>query len=154
MKNRLWEMKRVRDREKIEIVKARLERCRSSLRIIEELEDDIGKKREVLDCLKAVFSGTDPVQGGGSSQEDKVIKVLDDLRELEEALSGLKNEVNDIRLAVKDLEDEQMVAIVNHVWIYHDDTMRGLARKYNLSKSAIRRKSDVALLALYKKIFG
>lgn len=154
MKNRLWEMKRVRDREKIEVVKARLESYESGLRIIEELEDDIEKKREVLVCLKSVFSGTDPVQGGGSSQEDRIIKVLDDLRELEEALSSLRNEINDIDQAIKGLEDEEMIAIVNHVWIYHDDTMRGLARKYNLSKSAIRRKSDVALLALYKKFFG
>lgn len=154
MKNRLWEMKRVRDREKIEVVKARLERYGSSLRIIEELEDDIEKKREVLVCLKAVFSGTDPVQGGGSSQEDRIIKVLDDLSELERAISSLRNDIIDIDQAIKGLEDEEMIAIVNHVWIYHDDTMRGLARKFNLSKSAIRRKSDVALLALYKKIFG
>lgn len=144
---------RARDRERCGRVKERLRRYEFDLGTMAEILDEIEVKRDRLDCLKSGMGNPNPTKGGGSSQEDKIVKILDDLRELEEGLGHLRAESKEVREAIRALPDPVMATIVYSVWIYRSESMRSLGEKYNLSHSAIWKKSDVALLFLYKKLF-
>lgn len=146
-------IKKARDREKCGRVKEMLKRYVIDLKTIDEIVEEIEKKRDRLDSLKSGMSSTDPVKGGGTSQEDKIIKILDDLRELEEGLNHLRSEINEIDNLIKALPDPKMAVIVYDVWIYRTETMRSLGTKYGLSNTAIWKKSDTALLNLYNKLY-
>lgn len=144
---------RARDRERCGRVKERLKRHATDLMTMADMMDEIEIKRDRLDSLKSGMGNTNPMKGGGSSQEDKIVKILDDLRELEEGLCHLRSETKEVREAIRALPDSQMVTIVYSIWIYRSESMRSLGEKFNLSHSAIWKKSDVALLFLYKKLF-
>lgn len=154
MNNFKDKINRARDRERCGRVKERLRRYEFDLDTMAEILDEIEVKRDRLDCLKSGMGNPNPTKGGGSSQEDKIVKILDDLRELEEGLGHLSAETKEVREAIKALPDPQMATIVYSVWIYRSESMRSLGEKYNLSHSAIWKKSDVALLFLYKKLFN
>lgn len=154
MNNFKDKINRARDRERCGRVKERLRRYEFDLGTMAEILDEIEVKRDRLDCLKSGMGNPNPTKGGGSSQEDKIVKILDDLRELEEGLGHLSAETKEVREAIKALPDPQMATIVYSVWIYRSESMRSLGEKYNLSHSAIWKKSDVALLFLYKKLFN
>lgn len=154
MNNFKDKINRARDRERCGRVKERLRRYELDLDTMAEILDEIEVKRDRLDCLKSGMGNPNPTKGGGSSQEDKIVKILDDLRELEEGLGHLSAETKEVREAIKALPDPQMATIVYSVWIYRSESMRSLGEKYNLSHSAIWKKSDVALLFLYKKLFN
>ena len=153
MNNFKDKINRARDRERCGRVKERLRRYELDLDTMAEILDEIEVKRDRLDCLKSGMGNPNPTKGGGSSQEDKIVKILDDLRELEEGLGHLSAETKEVREAIKALPDPVMATIVYSVWIYRPESMRSLGEKYNLSHSAIWKKSDVALLFLYKKLF-
>lgn len=153
MNNFKDKINRARDRERCGRVKERLRRHELDLETMAEILDEIEVKRDRLDCLKSGMGNPNPMKGGGSSQEDKIVKILDDLRELEEGLGHLSAETKEVREAIKALPDPQMATIVYSVWIYRSESMRSLGEKYNLSHSAIWKKSDVALLFLHKKLF-
>lgn len=153
MNNFKDKINRARDRERCGRVKERLRRYELDLDTMAEILDEIEVKRDRLDCLKSGMGNPNPTKGGGSSQEDKIVKILDDLRELEEGLGHLSAETKEVREAIKALPDPQMATIVYSVWIYRSESMRSLGEKYNLSHSAIWKKSDVALLFLHKKLF-
>lgn len=144
---------RARDRERCGRVKERLKRYELDLETMAEILDEIEVKRDRLDSLKSGMGNPNPMKGGGSNQEDKIVKILDDLRELEEGLCHLRSETKEVREAIRTLPDSQMVTIVYSIWIYRSESMRSLGEKFNLSHSAIWKKSDVALLYLYKKFF-
>lgn len=145
-------IKKVVNRERCEIVKEILKKDVEKLDLMDEIADEIIAKRDRLDSLKSGMGGTEPMKGGGSSQEDKIVKILDDLRELEEAFAYLRDETGKIDAAIKSLPDAVMIDIVERVWMFGSETIRSLGHKYNLSKDKIWRKSDVALLNLYKKL--
>ena len=58
-----------------------------------------------------------------------------------------------LRYAIKTLPDDDMRYIVKHKWIYDDMSMIDIGTKLNLSKSTAWRKSDAALLDIYKKLY-
>ena len=61
-------IKKARDREKCGRVKERLKRYVIDLKTIDEIVEEIEKKRDRLDSLKSGMSSTDPVKGGGSNR--------------------------------------------------------------------------------------
>ena len=73
-----------------------------------------------------------------------------EIRVIEQDLERTKKETSSIRKAIKKLDSPQLEAIIYHKWVYGDESIRSLATKYGLSHTAIWKKSDVALLKLYK----
>lgn len=142
--------KRKIDRTKIAIVKELLKQYAWSLKVREEIKEEIRNNREKLDMLRAGWSDSDPVNGGGSSQEDKICTILDENSSLECVIEDIKKDHRPIRLAIKSLEDSMLVNIVLRLWVYRDESCRSLAYKYKTSKNTIWRKSDVALLSMWK----
>lgn len=150
MSKNLREERKQRDKSRREVVKKILSNYGKSLSLIEVLEDEIIQKRERIDGVRSGLGNTDPIKGGGSSQEDTIIKVLDEVKDLEEEIASIKAEIRPVRKAIRSIEDPKNKAIVMRVWVYRSDSMRGLESEYGISRTAIWKRSDATLLYLYK----
>lgn len=150
MSKNLREERKQRDKSRREVVKKILSNYGKSLSLIEVLEDEIIQKRERIDGVRSGLGNTDPIKGGGSSQEDTIIKVLDEVKDLEEEIASIKAEIRPIRKAIRSIEDPRNKAIVMRVWVFRSDSMRGLESEYGISRTAIWKRSDATLLYLYK----
>ena len=146
-------------RENIEIVKIRLSNYGKNLKLIDEIKAEIVEKREKLDMLRCGWSDSDPTNGGGTSQEEKIISILDEIEFLEDEIKKIRLSDEEISNAIAKLGDNMLQSIVFRLWVYdkyckNHDTIRGLALRYDLSKSMIWRKSDAALLSVYKYLYN
>lgn len=146
-------------RENIEIVKIRLSNYGKSLKLIDEIKAEILEKRDRLDMLRCGWSDSDPTNGGGSSQEEKITSILDEIEFLEDEIRKILLDDEEISNAIAKLSDNMLQSIVFRLWVFDKhsdkhDTIRGLALKYNLSKNMIWRKSDCALLGIYKCLYN
>ena len=150
MAKNLREIRKERDKERREVVKKILSNYGKSLSLIEVLEDEIIRKRESIDGIRSGLGNTYPTKGGGCSQEDTIIKVLDEVKDLEEEIASIKAEIRPVRKAIRSIEDSKNKAIVMKVWVFRSDSMRGLESEYGISRTAIWKRSDTTLLYLYK----
>lgn len=143
----------------IEIVKIMLSIYGKNLKLIDGIKSEIREKRDKFDMLRCGWSDTDPIIGGGTNQEEKIILILDEIKSLEDEIKKIQLSDGDIRKAIKNLNDNMSETIVYKLWVYdkhckNHDTIRGLALKYDLSKSMIWSKSDNALLSIYKSLYN
>lgn len=134
------------------IIKTRLRNYREDLAMLDLLKERIAINRDKMD-LQAGWSNSEAVQGGGTSQEDRLNNTLDKIRVDEHTLKVIELENRALRYAIKTLPDDDMRYIVNHKWIYDDMSMIEISTKLSLSKSTAWRKSDAALLDIYKKLY-
>lgn len=141
-----------RDRARADIIKARIKNYREDLELLDSLKVRIGINRDKMD-LQSGWSNSEAVQGGGTSQEDRLNNVLDKIREDERTIKMIELENRALSYAIKTLPDEDMKFIVEHKWIYDDMSMIEIGTKLNLSKSTAWRKSDDALLDIYHKLY-
>lgn len=150
MAKNLREIRKERDKDRREVVKKILSNYGKSLSLIEVLEDEIIRKRERIVGIRSGLGNTYPTKGGGCSQEDTIIKVLDEVKDLEEEIASIKAEIRPVRKAIRSIEDPKNKAIVMRVWVFRSDSMRGLESEYGISRTAIWKRSDATLLYLYK----
>lgn len=141
-----------RDRARADIIKARLKNYREDLELLDSLKVRIGINRDKMD-LQSGWSNSEAVQGGGSSQEDRLNVLLDRISDDERMLKVIELENRALKFAIDSLPDEDMKFIVEHKWIYDDMSMIEIGTKLNLSKSTAWRKSDDALLDIYHKLY-
>lgn len=144
--------KQNKDRARVDIIKARLKNYGEDLAMLDLLKERIAINRDKMD-LQGGWSSSDAVQGGGTSQEDRLNKILDKIREDERTIIMIELENRALRYAIESLPDDDMRYIVNHKWIYDDVSMIEIGTKLNLSKSTVWRKSDDALLEIYNKLY-
>lgn len=133
-----------------ERVKKILKKYKYDLDYIDMKMDKRDNLRASIDGIKACMSDSEAVQGGGSTQEEKIIKVIDKINDIDREIREIRLENADIRYAIKNLKDDDYRSIVYHIWINNDMTMEEMGRKLHLSKSAIWKKSDHALKAINK----
>lgn len=146
-------------RENIDIVKVRLSNYGKNLKLIDEIKAEIREKRDRLDMLRCGWSDSDPTCSGGTSQEEKIIVILDEIEFLEDEIKKIRLSDEEISNAIAKLSDNMLQSIVFRLWVFDKhsdkhDTIRGLALKYDLSKNMIWRKSDCALLGIYKSLYN
>lgn len=141
-----------KDRVRADIIKARLRNYREDLEMLDSLNVRIGINRDKMD-LQGGWSDCEAVQGGGSSQEDRLNKLIDRIREDERSVKLIELENRALKYAIDSLADKDMRLIVHHVWVMHDRSMEQLGKDLHLSKSSIWRKSDAALLEIYRKLY-
>lgn len=146
-------------RENIDIVKVRLSNYGKNLKLIDEIKAEIREKRDRLDMLRCGWSDSDPTCSGGTSQEEKIIVILDEIEFLEDEIKKIRLSDEEISNAIAKLGDNMLQSIVFRLWVYdkyckNHDTIRGLALRYDLSKDMIWRKSDLALLSIYKSLYN
>lgn len=146
-------------RENIEIVKVRLSNYGKNLKLIDDIRAEIVEKRDRLDMLRCGWSDSDPTFSGGTSQEEKITSILDEIEFLEDEIRKILLDCEEISNAIAKLGDNMLQSIVFRIWVfdkYSDkhDTIRGLALKYDLSKNMVWRKSDTSLLSIYKSLYN
>lgn len=146
-------------RENIEIVKVRLSNYGKNLKLIDEIRAEIVEKRDKLDMLRCGWSDSDPTNGGGTSQEEKIILILDEIKFLEDEINKIRIGDEEISNAIAKLGDNMLQSIVFRLWVYDKysdkhDTIRGIALRYDLSKNMVWRKSDTALMGIFKSLYN
>lgn len=142
---------RNKNKTRVNIVKARLKNYREDLAMQDLLKERIAINRDKMD-LQGGWSSSETVQGGGSSQEDKLNKLIDKIRADELNLQRIELENRALRYAINSLDDD-MRYIVNHKWIRGDLNMIDIGVRLKLSKSTAWRKSDDALLNIYNTLY-
>lgn len=133
------------------IIKARLRNYREDLEMLDLLKERIAINRDKMD-LKGAWSSSDAVQGGGTSQEDRLNNTLDKIRDDELDIKKIELDNRALRYTIDSLDDD-MRYIVSHKWVKDDMSMIEIGTKLNLSKSTAWRKHDAALLDIYKKLY-
>ena len=116
------------------IIKARLRNYGEDLAMLDLLRERIAINRDKMD-LQAGWSSSDAVQGGETSQEDRLNKVLDKIREDERTITMINLENRALKYAIDTLSDADMKYIVNHKWVLNDMSMINIGKRLNLSKS-------------------
>lgn len=152
MEKHIKDLKKIKDKKRIADTKATLREYGECLKKIDELRLEIAIKRDSIQGVGSGLANTNTSKGGGSSQESKICKVMDDIHSREVLIKDIKGEFKDLEWAIKSLDDPRMIGIVFRIWIYGTSTMRLLGAEYGLSKSAMYKKSDLALLRIYKMI--
>ncbi|WP_299034797.1 hypothetical protein [uncultured Anaerococcus sp.] len=143
-----------RDRARIDAIKSRLRNYGKDMRRYDAEKIKIEIARDRL-SLGASWSTTDAVKGGGSSQEDLQVKMIDKIDESSRRMKLIEIENRAIKLAIADLDDDKKF-IVDHMWIAPDGkrlSFRKAAENMNLSKSTVQRLSDDALLYIFKRLY-
>lgn len=140
-----------KDKRDVGIIKQRLRCYGEDLELLDSLEQRIGIKRDKMD-LRGGWSDSEAVQGGGSTQEDRLNTLIDDITQAERTITMIELENRAIKYSIDSLPDEDMKAIVYHVWVKRDRTMEQMSRELHLSKTSVWRKSDAALLYIFKKV--
>lgn len=143
----------IRKKRKINLVRQVLRDYGRDLEDIDVIRNEIKEKRSKLNAIKSSNAQTDPVQGGGTSQEDKTIKILDEISDLEASIKEIKKDVEIVENAINSLDDNAMVGIVYRVWVQRLETIRSVAYRYNMPSSTAWYKSNAALLSIYGKLF-
>ena len=143
-----------RSRARIDTIKARLRNYGRDMRRYEAEKIKIEIARDRL-SLGASWSSTDAVKGGGSSQEDLQVKMIDKIDESSRRMKLIEIENRAMKLAIADLDKDKKF-IVDHMWIAPDGdrlSFRKAAERMNLSKSTVQRLSDDALLYIFKRLY-
>ena len=143
-----------RDRARIDTIKVRLRNYGRDMRRYEAEKIKIEIARDRL-SLGASWSTTDAVKGGGSSQEDLQVKMIDKIDESSRRMKLIEIENRAMKMAIADLDDDKKF-IVDHMWIAPKDdrlSFRKAAESMNLSKSTVQRLSDYALLYIFKRLY-
>ena len=119
---------------------------------LDELKNKIEDLKDTKYSAGAVWSNWEPVKGGGTKQEDKLIEINIKLELMEKNYENNRNLIKDIDKGLKQL-DETELKIVTSLWIQKTGINK-LCNDLNYSKSTIYRKSDEALRTLAICIYG
>ena len=142
----------VKERIARDSAKKRLKAYKEDLDYIDIKKDKIRSLRSSIDGIKASMSSTEAVQGGSTSQEDKIIKVLDKISNIEKEIKEIERENSDIRYALNKIDEPSQRDIIRRVWINNDMSMEQMGRKLHLSTTAIWKRSDKALKLINKTL--
>lgn len=137
---------------RLDKVKADLSFLKREEKLVKEIKDEIKELRSGMIDTKSGLSNTDPVQGGGSSQEDRYFDVFDKIIELERLLKRIDLDTRALKRVLSTLEDEDR-DLVTKLWIDKTSSLRKLEPEVNWSKDTVKRKSDKALLYIFEQIY-
>ena len=146
--------KQERDRARIDTIKARLRNYGRDMRRYEAEKMKIEIARDRL-SLGASWSSTDAVKGGGTSQEDMQVKIIDKISECERHIKLIELENRAITYAINELDKDKKF-IVHHMWVVPKDdrfSYRECADHLKTSKTTIQRWSNSALLEIFEKLY-
>lgn len=141
-----------KDRTKVEIMKRKLIGYQKDMEVREAILGELERIDGKMESLGAVVTDRTPVQGGGSSQEDKLVRYADQKKDLERELKLIDLENRKLLDGVSSL-DELGQAIVWEVWTFRRKSMHDISREYFMGISTAYRKSDEVLCSLYDQMY-
>lgn len=152
MNKKVNELKKAKDRQRCNTIKNQLEIYSLNLKLIDEYQKEISEKREELSTLRSGLGNTSEIKGGRVSKDEIIIRSLDYIDDLENELKATKKDTQKIKTAIRNIDDPLAKSIIMRIWVNKSDSMRSLANELNLSHTMVWRKSDTALLSLYKQL--
>ena len=152
MDKKVNELKKAKDRQRCNTIKNQLEIYSLNLKLIYEYQKEISEKKEELSTLRSGLGNTNEIKGGRVSKDDIIIRSLDYIEDLENELKATKKDTQKIKTAIKNIDNPLSKSIIMRIWVNKSDSMRSLANELNLSHTMVWRKSDTALLSLYKQL--
>lgn len=137
---------------RLDKVKADLKAYNELIKEEKDIREEIKELRSGITDLRSGISNTDPVQGGGSSQEDRYIDVLYKIDEHERLLKLIDLDTRAIKDILHNLDEEEFL-IVDSLWIKRTSSLRQLEPSLYLLKDTIKRRSDKILLYIYDELY-
>lgn len=137
---------------RLDKVKADLKAYNELIKEEKDIREEIKELRSGITDLRSGISNTDPVQGGGSSQEDRYIDVLYKIDEHERLLKLIDLDTRAIKAILHNLDEEEML-IVDSLRIKRTSSLRQLEPSLYLLKDTIKRRSDKILLYIYDELY-
>lgn len=143
-----------RRKERMETIRTRLKYYGEDMRLMEAEKKKIEIYRDRL-SIGASWSSSDAVKGGGSSQEDMQVKIIDKISECERHIKLIELENRAITYAINELDEDRRF-IVHHMWIVPKAdrfSYRKCSEYLKMGKDTVRRRSDSALLEIFEKLY-
>ena len=137
---------------RLDKIKADLSFLKKEEDLAQEIRDEIKRLRSGIIDTKSGLSNTDPVQGGGCSQEDRYFDIFDKIIELERLLKMIDLDTRALKRVLSTLEDEDR-KLVYALWIEKTSSLRKLGPEVNMAKDTVKRKSDRALLYIFEELY-
>lgn len=137
---------------RLDKIKSDLSFLKREEELAKEIRDEIQQLRSGMTDAKSGLSNTDPVQGGGSSQEDKYFDVFDKIIELERLLKLIDLDTRALKRVLSTLDDEDR-DLITKLWIDKTRSLRKLEPEVNMGKDTVKRKSDKALLYIFEELY-
>lgn len=141
------------DKARRETMKIRLNEFGENLKLADKARANIADLRDELELIGSVMKDAEPVQVSPSPGDDRIAKIVDEIDQLELLLTRIELKNRALVRALNSLADDEQREIVWNVWIYHRESIRGMADRCHLSKSSMWRKSDEALLFLFDRLY-
>lgn len=143
-----------RRKERMETIRTRLKYYGEDMRLMEVEKKKIEIYRDRL-SIGASWSSSDAVKGGGSSQEDMQVKIIDKISECERNIKVIELENRAITYAINELDEDRRF-IIHHMWVVPKAdrfSYRDCADYLKTSKTTIQRWSNSALLEIFEKLY-
>lgn len=137
---------------RLDKIKSDLSFLKKEEELAQEIRDEIKSLRSGITDAKSGLSNTDPVQGGGSSQEDRYFDIFDKIIDLERLLKMIDLDTRALKRVLSTLEDEDR-DLVTKLWINKTSSLRKLGPEVNMGKDTVKRKSDKVLLYIYNELY-
>lgn len=137
---------------RLDRVKADLKAYDEEMKLFKEIREEIKELRSGITDLRSGISNTDPVQGGGSSQEDRYSDTFDKIMENERLLKLIDLDTRAIKDILHNLDEEEFL-IVDSLRIKRTSSLRQLEPSLYLLKDTIKRRSDKILLYIYEELY-
>ena len=146
------EYKKIKERESIDSIKSKLKSLGEIDLINEATYREIQDLRDSIGGLGSAWSSSTPVQGGGTSQEERSTVVIDRIISKEKELKDMNKDYEIYVNAIEALDDLLLIRIVYQVWVYKTETIRTLAPKVKMSRTQLWRLSDDALRKMAQQV--
>lgn len=137
---------------RLDKIKSDLSFLRREEELAKEIRGEIANLRSGMTDTKSGLSNTDPVQGGGSSQEDRYFDIFDKIIELERLLKMIDLDTRALKRVLSTLDDEDR-DLITKLWIDKTSSLRKLEPEVNMGKDTVKRKSDKALLYIFEELY-
>ena len=116
------------------------------------LKDEIERLNALKYDTPNIWTGSDPVKGGGSKQEDRLLDINCRLHKLQQNHDENMKMFENMERGLNQLTELEN-KIVNKLWIERKSVEK-VARELHMSKATIYRRSDEALKTLAICIYG
>lgn len=143
-----------REKERIETIRTRLRYYGKDMRRMEAEKTKIEMYKDRL-SIGASWSASDVAKGGGSSQEDLQVNMIDKIDICKRNIKIIELENRAMTNAIKELDTDKQF-IVHHMWVVTKDkriSYRKCGEFLKMSKDTARRRSDSALLEIFSKLY-
>lgn len=143
-----------RDRERIETIRTRLRYYGKDMRRLEAEKQKIEIYRGRL-SIGASWSTSDVAKGGGSSQEDLQVNMIDKIDECKRNIKIIELENRAMNYAIQELDKDKQF-IIHHLWVVPKDvrlSYRKCGLYLKMGKDTVKRRSNAALLEIFEKLY-